>query len=201
MSFVDVLPESSPSSFRPFPPFASFVFASSFLSLSSIFLNQNIILPAIEVQLFPHAQRNFTLALSLNCRHPLGMSVSVGPSFHLSGLKTLKISSKASFHFLDISRCGVSSSSSRREAILCCYPVEALTGFSLINEKKRMILSCHIPSRHKFKTLMSVLRIWWYSRTISLSWCVSRFSRPVCLKMYWCCYKKLYFYNSWELNG
>ena len=137
VSFVDVLPESSPSSFRPFPPFASFVFASSFLSLSSIFLNQNIILPAIEVQLFPHAQRNFTLALSLNCRHPLGMSVSVGPSFHLSGLKTLKISSKASFHFLDISRCGVSSSSSRREAILCCYRVTALTGFSLINEKKR----------------------------------------------------------------
>ena len=135
MSFIDVLPESSPSSF-PFSPFASFVFASSFLSLSSIFLNQNIILPAIEVQLFPHEQTNFTLALSLNCRHPLGMSVSVGPSFHLSGLKTLKISSKAFFHFFDNSRCGVTSSSSRWEAILWSYRVKTLTGFSLINKKR-----------------------------------------------------------------
>lgn len=117
VSSVSALPESlrSPSSPSLFSPFSPFVFTTLFLSLSSIFLNQNITLPAIEVQLFPHSHRNFTLAPSLNCRHFFGMLFLVGSRVHSSGLKAWNISSKVVCQCSRRFRCGVSSSN--REAI------------------------------------------------------------------------------------
>lgn len=49
--------------------------------------------------------------------------------------------------------------------------------------------------------LISVMRIGWFIRTISLSWWFSSFPSLACLIMYWYCNEKLNFDHSWELKG
>ena len=108
-SYIQTLPFSrrlAPASESPLSPWSFSCFTSG---LSPIFLNQNITTPFIDVQELSQSQANFTLALSVKVRHPLGMGSLVGSSLHSSGLKSSKICSKVSCQYCIMFKWGVSS--------------------------------------------------------------------------------------------